>query len=78
MQTVVADRYGAEPQFASVCNTPPAYDPICSDFTIARLDPVSQHCKYQSTPISWDQTTYTTVGRGEQWEVQLAMAIAPG
>jgi len=68
--TVVVDRFRSTPEFAWVDNTPAAYAHLADSVENARLDPVAQHCKKASVPIVWDQTTYTSLGRGERWETQ--------
>jgi DNA-binding CsgD family transcriptional regulator len=41
-------------------------------------DPVLQHCKRATVPIIWDQSTYTSVGEGEKWEVQAQFGYRTG
>ena len=66
----VIDHPLAESDFLAFDNAPPGYRDSIDDPAHGRVDPVVQHCKHQSVPIIWDQSTYTTCGRGELWEAQ--------
>lgn len=66
------------PEFVSVGNTPQAYQAEFSEASIARRDPVMQHCKRSSVPIIWDQGTYTSCAQGDMWEVQAAHGLHNG
>lgn len=76
--TVVVDRYGSEPQFTWVDNTPLAYKAESENFDNARRDPVSQHCRHLSSPIIWDRATYLAAGLGEKWEMQAEYGYCTG
>jgi len=43
-----------------------------------RRDPVMQHCKRQSVPIIWNQSTYTDGGQGDVWEEQARYGYCSG
>jgi DNA-binding CsgD family transcriptional regulator len=64
--------------FISVDNTPLGYSNTFRDSTLARRDPVMQHCRRQSVPIIWDQQTYTSQGLGELWEEQAQFGYSTG
>jgi DNA-binding CsgD family transcriptional regulator len=68
--TTVIDHMLGEAEFITIDNTPAAYRDTFKDTVSGRIDPVMQHCKRQSVPIIWDQSTYTTAGQGDKWEVQ--------
>ncbi|RQP24298.1 helix-turn-helix transcriptional regulator [Piscinibacter terrae] len=76
--TVVLDVTHTESRFAWVDNTPAAFEPLACNFERARVDPVAQHCKTFSTPIVWDQGTYTSLGLGPHWEEQAAHGYKTG
>ena len=68
--TLVIDHLLGEAEFITVDNTPRGYREFFDDTGKNRRDPVMQHCKRQSVPIIWDQSTYAENGVGELWEVQ--------
>lgn len=76
--TVVIDHRLGESEFISVDNTPPSYKDSWVDLETARRDPVMQHCKRQSVPIIWDQSTYSNQGLGPMWEEQARFGIRNG
>lgn len=61
-----------------VDNTPSGYVGVFDDPTYGRRDPVMQHCKYQSTPIVWDQSTYIGCGAAPKYEIQAAFGLKFG
>jgi DNA-binding CsgD family transcriptional regulator len=76
--TVVIDHMLGEAEFITVDNTPRAYKDFFRNRQSGRADPVMQHCKRQSVPIIWDQTTYVSKGLGEKWEEQARFGISNG
>jgi DNA-binding CsgD family transcriptional regulator len=74
----VVDRFRGETEFAWVDNTPEAYREAFENLDNARRDPVLQHCKRASVPIVWNQSTYTSIGLGEKWEVQAKFGYRTG
>ena len=48
------------------------------DSSLARIDPVMQHCKSHSVPIIWNQDTYTQRGLGDLWEEQASFGYRTG
>ena len=66
--TVVIDRLLRDAEFLTVDNTPREYKDSFQNPTNGRRDPVMQHCKRQSVPIIWDQSTYVKSGLGEKWK----------
>lgn len=74
----VIDHPMANPDFFVVDNAPLAYRDTIDDLSLARRDPVMQHCKSQSVPIIWNQDTYTTRGLGEMWEEQASFGYRTG
>jgi DNA-binding CsgD family transcriptional regulator len=76
--TVVIDHLLGEAEFITVDNTPSAYKEAFLDLQNARRDPVMQHCKRQSVPIIWDQTTYVSSGAGDKWEEQASYGLSNG
>ena len=74
----VIDHMLGEAEFITVDNTPSDFRETFSNLGRARLDPVMQHCKRNSVPIIWNQTTYTNAGRGEEWERQAVFGYHTG
>ena len=61
----VIDHGLGKSEFIAVDNRPAEYTDAYFDTTLARRDPVMQHCKRQSVPIIWDQATYAEQGMAE-------------
>ncbi|MEP7297351.1 MAG: autoinducer binding domain-containing protein [Burkholderiales bacterium] len=76
--TVVIDHLLGEAEFITIDNTPRAYKDSFKNRQNGRRDPVMQHCKRQSVPIIWDQTTYVSRGLGDKWEEQARFGISNG
>lgn len=76
--TVVIDHMLGEAEFITVDNTPRDYKDSFRSRQNGRRDPVMQHCKRQSVPIIWDQSTYVSRGLGEKWEEQARFGISNG
>lgn len=74
----VIDHPMATPEFIAVDNAPAAYRDVLNNLSLARTDPVMQHCKSQSVPIIWNQDTYTTRGLGDKWEEQASFGYRTG
>lgn len=74
----VIDRGIGRGDFDAVHNAPPGYEDAMEDLQSARRDPVLLHCRRQSVPIIWDQTTYTDQGLGEMWEEQARFGYVNG
>jgi DNA-binding CsgD family transcriptional regulator len=65
-------------EFRTISNVPEGYVSDFENLELAKLDPVSQHCKYSSEPIVWDQKFYATRGRGDFWETQAGFGLKSG
>src|SRR3954452_9419681 len=76
--TVVIDHLLGEAEFITIDNTPRDYKEFFRNRQSGRSDPVMQHCKRQSVPIIWDQTTYVIRGLGDKWEEQARFGISNG
>jgi len=76
--TVVIDHLLGEAEFITIDNTPRDYKDFFRNRQSGRSDPVMQHCKRQSVPIIWDQTTYVSRGLGDKWEEQARFGISNG
>ncbi len=76
--TLVLDHMLGEAEFITVDNTPRAYREAFQDPESWRRDPVVQHCKRQSVPIIWDQSTYVRKGVGELWEEMASFGYRNG
>lgn len=76
--TLVLDHMLGEAEFITIDNTPRAYKESFRDPLNGRRDPVMQHCKRQSVPIIWNQTTYVRNGLGEKWEEQAGYGLSNG
>ena len=62
----------------TVDNTPKAYAETYFDPKIGRRDPVVRHCRSQTVPIIWDQSTYVDHGAGDLWEHQARYGYRTG
>ena len=76
--SLVIDHMLGEAEFITVDNTPREYKEMFQDSVSARRDPVMQHCKRQSVPIIWDQSTYVSSGLGDKWEEQASFGMSNG
>ena len=76
--TLVLDHMLGEAEFITIDNTPQQYKDSFKSRQNGRRDPVMQHCKRQSVPIIWDQTTYVSNGMGDKWEEQASFGISNG
>jgi DNA-binding CsgD family transcriptional regulator len=76
--TLVIDHFLGEAEFITVDNTPQAYLESFQKPEMGRRDPVTQHCKRQSIPIIWNQSTYVQDGQGELWEEQARFGYKNG
>ncbi len=74
----VVDHGLSKSEFFAVHNTPEAYLESSCDISVARRDPVMQHCKRQSVPIIWNQDTYVGTGLGEMWEQMAGFGYQTG
>jgi DNA-binding CsgD family transcriptional regulator len=76
--TLVIDHFLGEPEFIFVDNTPAAYREAFKSMNNGRRDPVMQHCKKNSVPIIWDQSTYVAADQGDKWEAQARFGYRTG
>ena len=76
--TLVLDHMLGEAEFITIDNTPREYKDSFDSRKNGRRDPVMQHCKRQSVPIIWDQSTYVSHGMGDKWEEQASFGISNG
>lgn len=72
---VVVDRPGDAPTFLALDNMP---EELLGKEERGATDPVMQHCKRSSVPITWSQDTYVQRGLGGRWEEQAAFGYASG
>jgi DNA-binding CsgD family transcriptional regulator len=75
---VAVDRSDVGPEFVAVHNTPLAFEQGFEDMSMARRDPVMQHCKRQTVPIIWSQRTYLDKGAIDLWDVQAQFGYRNG
>jgi DNA-binding CsgD family transcriptional regulator len=75
---VAVDRPGLAPEFASVHNTPMAFEQSAHDREMARRDPVMQHIRRNTMPIIWTQKTYLEAGAIDVWDVQAQFGYRNG
>ncbi len=75
---LVIDHFLGEAEFITVDNAPQAYLDSFKKPENGRRDPVMQHCKRQSIPIIWDQSTYVRDGQGDKWEEQARFGYKNG
>ncbi|MEY4564743.1 MAG: hypothetical protein RLZZ618_4020 [Pseudomonadota bacterium] len=76
--TMVVDHLMADTEFTTVDNAPEAFRSAFLSREAGRRDPVMQHCKKQSVPIIWEQSTYTAAGQGDVWEEQARHGYCTG
>ena len=76
--TVVIDHVLGEPEFITVDNTPAGFQAVYNDASLNKRDPVLQHCKKNSVPIIWGQSTYVRQGQGPKWEAQARFGYRHG
>jgi DNA-binding CsgD family transcriptional regulator len=75
---VAVEQPDAHPEFVAVHNTPLAFEQGFDDMSMARRDPVMQHCKRQTVPIIWSQRTYLEKGAIDLWDVQAQFGYRNG
>jgi DNA-binding CsgD family transcriptional regulator len=66
----VVDKGIGDAEFITVDNTPMAFQNVFSGTGSGRRDPVMQHCKRNSVPIIWGQSTYLKNDAIDLWETQ--------
>ena len=76
--TVVIDHLLGEAEFITIDNTPPSYRNSFEDLSVAKRDPVMQHCKRAGIPIIWNQDTYVNAGQAAKWEEQARFGYHTG
>lgn len=74
----VVDHSLTHSEFISVNNTPQGFADVSQDRSVARRDPVMQHCKTGTLPIVWDQATYVAQGSADLWEMQAEFGYRNG
>lgn len=74
----VVDHPVSDTEFIAIDNAPEAFRDTMEDPRNGQLDPVLQHCKRQSVPIIWDQSTYLSAGQIEMWEAQAQFGYRTG
>ena len=74
----VIDHSVGKTQFITVDNTPQDYADTFANPSLGKRDPVMQHCRRQSLPIIWDQSTYVASGAGDIWEQQAHFGYSTG
>src|SRR3954471_23719517 len=70
--SVITEHAPGITEFKTMTNAPDGYVSDFENLELAKLDPVSQHCKRSSEPVVWDQKFYVSRGRGDFWENQAA------
>ena len=76
--TLVLDQVSGEREWLTVDNTPPGFRATYEDPEMCGCDPVIQHCRFNHSPIIWDQSTYVEAGQGPKWEIQAAHGYRHG
>jgi DNA-binding CsgD family transcriptional regulator len=66
----VVERPRDQPLYVALDNMPVEYLQLADEPSRGQQDPVVQHCKRSSVPITWSQDTYTRRGLGSLWEEQ--------
>lgn len=62
----------------TVDNTPASYVEPYRDDKDCKRDPVLQHCRRQTVPIIWSQSTYVENGAADLWEQQAQYGYRTG
>ncbi len=75
---LVVDYAVGKSEFMAIDNAPQGYAMAINDVSSMQRDPVMQHCRRQTMPIIWDQSTYTKCGMGELWEEQARFGYHTG
>ena len=75
---VAVERPDTQPEFVAVHNTPLAFEQGFEDMSMARRDPVMQHCRRQTVPIIWNQKTYLEKGVIDLWDIQAQFGYRNG
>lgn len=74
----IVDHPVGDTEFVTTHNAPAAFVEALDDASGWKVDPVMQHCKRQSVPIIWDQSTYVSAGQGPKWEAQARFGFRTG
>lgn len=75
---LVFDHALGDSEFINIDNAPVGFHEAFADTSFWRADPVMQHCKSNSLPIIWDQSTYVARGLGDMWEEQARFGYQAG
>jgi DNA-binding CsgD family transcriptional regulator len=76
--TAIVDQPAQQSEFVTVHNTPLAYEQAFENLSVARRDPVMQHCKRNTVPILWSQKTYLETGAIDLWDEQAPFGYRNG
>ena len=74
----VVDHGIGRSEFITIDNTPTGWADNFVDAAAGKRDPVMQHCKRQTVPIIWDQSTYIAGGAIDLWEHQASFGFNTG
>ncbi len=74
----VLDHAIGKSEFHVVDNCPDGFVEAMYSPQLQRQDPVMQHCKRNSVPIVWDQSTYVRSGAAELWDAQARFGYKTG
>jgi DNA-binding CsgD family transcriptional regulator len=74
----VVDKGIGDAEFVTVDNTPIAFQNVFAGAGSGRRDPVMQHCKRNSVPIIWGQSTYLANEAIDIWETQAPFGYRNG
>jgi DNA-binding CsgD family transcriptional regulator len=74
----VVDKGIGDAEFITVDNTPAAFQNVFAGVGSGRRDPVMQHCKRNSVPIIWGQSTYLANDAIDIWETQAPFGYRNG
>jgi DNA-binding CsgD family transcriptional regulator len=66
----VVDNLGGKPEHVSVEKNNAGHSDMFASVTVGQRDPVMQHCKRQTVPIIWNQSTYLAGNAVDLWECQ--------
>ena len=74
----VVDKGIGDAEFITVDNTPVAFQNVFAGTGSGRRDPVMQHCRRNSVPIIWGQSTYLANDAIDIWETQAPFGYRNG
>ena len=76
--TVMTEHSPTLIEYQFITNAPTSYLPEFENLDAGRIDPISQHASFNSTPLVWNQANYVDCGQGALWELQAPFGYQSG